>query len=162
MMNDKDLFYMKEALRLAKEAEAFGDVPVGALVVRDSDGVILGSGKNDKEKNKNPIGHAEINAIHAACEAIGGYYLRGCTLYVTLEPCPMCAGAILQSRVDRVVFALKDQKAGALGSVLNMNSYPLNHKVTVVNGICEGEAQALLREFFDQRRNKKKEGKTDE
>lgn len=147
---------MAEAISLAKQAAESGDVPVGALVVRDLDGEIIGRGLNDKEKNKNPMGHAEINAIRSACESIGGYYLRGCTLYVTLEPCPMCAGALVNARIDRVVYALKDPKAGALGSVLNMNAYPLNHKIRVECGACEDEARSILREFFDQKRKRKK------
>ncbi len=148
-----DIEYMKEALSLALEAESLGDVPIGAVIVRKSDGEIIGRGKNDKEAGKNPLGHAEINAIREAAKSCGRY-LSGCMMYVTLEPCPMCAGALINSRIDRVVFAAKDSKAGAMGSVINLNSYPLNHKITVECGLCEEEAMSLLRDFFKGKRNK--------
>ena len=148
-----DLEYMKAALALARETLNEGsDVPIGAVLVRNSDGEILGRGKNTREEDSSAIGHAEINAIEEACQKIGSWRLSGCTLYVTLEPCPMCAGACINSRIDRVVYALKDPKAGAFGSVINMNAYPLNHKPKTECGLCENEARELLRIFFEKRR----------
>lgn len=149
-----DVFYMKQALALARKAKDTGDVPIGAVVVKNSDGEMIGRGVNTREADGNAVGHAEINAITEACERLSSWRLSGCTLYVTLEPCPMCAGACINSRIDRVVFALKDAKAGAFGSVMNMNSFPLNHKPAVECGVCEGEALALIREFFSQKREK--------
>ena len=150
-MNDID--YMRSALALARETLDNGnDVPIGALVVRNSDGVILGKGQNTREKDSSAIGHAEINAIEEACKNIGSWRLSECTLYVTLEPCPMCAGACINSRIDRVVYALSDPKAGAFGSVINMNAYPLNHKPKIECGLCEDEARELLRTFFSNKR----------
>jgi len=148
----RDAYYMEQALSLAREAEERGDVPIGAVVVRDSDGEIIGRGMNDREACHRASGHAEMNAIEQACETLSTWHLHGCTLYVTLEPCPMCAGACVNSRIGRVVFALRDAKAGAFGSVMNMNSYPLNHKVAVTYGVCEQEARNLLRSFFEKRR----------
>lgn len=147
-----DIFYMRLALVLAKEAEQTGDVPIGAVVVRNIDGEIIGRGKNTREAFGSAVGHAEINAIEEACRTLSSWRLSGCTLYVTLEPCPMCAGACINSRIDKVVFALKDAKAGALGSVLDMNSYPLNHKAEVLCGVCEDEAREMLRGFFVKKR----------
>jgi len=147
-----DIFYMRQALALAKEAEQTGDVPIGAVVVRNIDGEIIGRGKNTREACGSAVGHAEINAIEEASRTLSSWRLSGCTLYVTLEPCPMCAGACINSRIDKVVFALKDAKAGALGSVLDMNSYPLNHKAEVLCGVCEDEAREMLREFFIKKR----------
>lgn len=147
-----DIFYMRLALALAKEAEQTGDVPIGAVVVRNIDGEIIGRGKNTREAFGSAVGHAEINAIEEACRTLSSWRLSGCTLYVTLEPCPMCAGACINSRIDKVVFALKDAKAGALGSVLDMNSYPLNHKAEVLCGVCEDEAREMLRGFFVKKR----------
>ncbi len=146
-----DRRYMLEALALAEEAGRSGEIPVGAVVVRNTDGEIIGRGKNDKEARGCALGHAELNAI-AEATSVNRMYLSGCTLYVTLEPCPMCAGAIINSRCDRVVYALKDPKAGAFGSLLNLNSYPLNHKVSILTGICEEESLLLLREFFKNKR----------
>ena len=156
----EDVLYMRKALELAKECAGSGDVPIGAIVVRDSDGEILGRGKNTREAKGKASGHAEINAIEEACEKISSWRLSGCTLYVTLEPCPMCAGACINSRIDRVVFALKDAKAGAFGSVMNMNSYPLNHKVNITCGVCEKEALELLRGFFIKKREESAKNKT--
>ncbi len=151
-MTDRE--YMLEALKLAGEAENGGDVPIGAVIVRLSDGEIVGKGSNDKEKNRNPLGHAEINAIRDASR-IFGRYLSGCAMYVTLEPCPMCAGALINARIDKVVFAAKDAKAGAFGSVVNLNSYPLNHKIETESGICEEESRHILHEFFKNKRKTK-------
>ncbi len=149
-----DKFYMNEAFLIAKTAEERGDVPIGAVVVRRSDGEIVGRGMNDKEANRNPIGHAEINAIKDACDRLSSHYLIGCTIYVTLEPCPMCAGALVNARIDRVVYAAPDPKAGAFGSVISLTSYPLNHKPEIKGGVCADEALTALRKFFSEKRKK--------
>jgi tRNA(adenine34) deaminase len=141
---------MQKAIELAKQAEANKDVPVGALIVIDD--VIVSTGYNKRELDKNATAHAEIVAIDNACKKLGGWRLSNATLYVTLEPCPMCAGAIINSRIKRVVYGVKDIKAGAFGSVLNMNSYPLNHKVDLTYPVCECECTALLSDFFSKLR----------
>ena len=148
---DDDLFYMLEALKCAKKAAKEGEVPVGAVIVRD--GVIIARGRNSREKDKNALSHAEINVIDKACKKLSGWRLFGCTLYVTLEPCPMCAGAIINSRIDRVVFGSYDKKNGALGSVINLCDFPFTHKVEVVDGIMDKECGAVLSEFFKGLRN---------
>ena len=145
-----DVYFMRQALSLAKEAAAQGEVPVGAVVVRD--GVIVGSGKNRRETDKTAVSHAETDAIDAACRALGGWRLWDCTLYVTLEPCPMCAGAILNARVRRVVFGAYDPKAGSLCSVQRMFDLPYNHKPEIVGGVLEEECGDLLRDFFSAMR----------
>ena len=142
--------FMREALALAREAAEDGEVPVGCVIVRN--GEIISRGRNRREAGKNALAHAEIEAIDGACRALGGWRLCGCTLYVTLEPCPMCAGAIVNARVPRVVYGAKDARAGAMGSLLNVNAYPLNHKADTKPGILGGECAAVLREFFKKRR----------
>ena len=142
--------YMSLAYDEAKKAAERGEVPVGAVIVRD--GQIIATAKNNREETGDATGHAEMIAIREACSRLGGWHLTGCTLYVTLEPCPMCAGAILNARVGCVYFALKDANAGALGSVLNLNSYPLLHKVRAELGECEEESRELLSSFFKARR----------
>jgi len=144
---------MARALQLAAEAAADGDVPVGCVIARD--GEILAEGRNRREADKNALAHAETVAIEAACRRLGGWRLMGCTLYVTLEPCAMCAGAIVNARIPRVVIGTKDPKAGAMGSVLNVGSYPLNHRAEVVCGVLERECAEILRAFFRERRGKK-------
>lgn len=153
-MNDTDIRFMHRALELAKAAADLGEVPVGAVVV--CDGEIVGEGCNRRETDKNATAHAEVIAIDAACKKLGGWRLHKCELYVTLEPCPMCAGAIVNSRIKRVVIGAKDDKAGAFGSVLNFNFYPLNHKPEIRFGVCENEAKGLLREFFIKLREARK------
>ena len=148
MMNDAQ--YMKMALDLAKEAGESGDVPVGAIVVKD--GEIISSGANERVLCGSAISHAEVVAIERACKSLGTWRLSGCTLYVTLEPCPMCAGAIINSRVDRVVFGAKDAKAGCFGSLINFNHYPFNHKPEIIEGVCADECASLLSEFFLKKR----------
>ena len=148
-----DAFYMKKALENARIAFDLGEVPVGAVIVKD--GEIISTGYNERETGKSATAHAELLAIERACEKLGSWRLHGCTLFVTLEPCPMCSGAIINSRIERVVSALKDPKAGALGSVLDLNSYPLNHKCSVEFGIMENEARDLLQVFFDRLRSKR-------
>ena len=158
MENEKnDEFFMAEAIKEAKLAEAEGEVPVGAVIVRD--GEIIGRGRNTREYGKNALGHAEISAIDEACKRLGGWRLTRCTLYVTLEPCPMCAGAIISARIPRVVSAVKDAKAGAFGSVINLNSYPLNHKTVTDYGVLSEEASEMLSGFFQRLRKKLDEKK---
>lgn len=142
----EDLKYMDEALALAAQAAAEGEVPVGCVIVRD--GNIVGRGRNRRERGKSALAHAEIEAIHEACTNLGGWRLWDCTLYVTLEPCAMCAGAILNARIPRVVFGASDAKFGACGSVCSLFSMDFNHHPTVEAGIREQEAAALLQEFF--------------
>ena len=155
---ENDEYYMKKALELAKEAAAEGEVPVGAVALW-SDGRIVGLGRNRREGAKCALCHAEIEAINQANRTLGGWRLHKCTLYVTLEPCPMCAGAILNSRIPRLVYGAADGKAGAYGSVFNLNDLPLNHKTEVVAGVLEEECAALLKDFFKDLRKKKEEEK---
>ena len=149
-----DEYYMREALSLAKEAFSMGEVPVGAVAVWD--GKIVGRGMNRRETDKNALRHAEIAAIDEACKNLGGWRLWKCDLYVTLEPCPMCAGAIINSRIRRVIFGASDAKAGSCGSVTDMFSLPYNHKPEVVSGILERECSELLTEFFTGLREKRR------
>ena len=146
----EDMDFMKEALLLAKEAAAEGEVPVGCVIVRR--GEIVGRGRNRRETEKTALGHAEIEAISAACRNLGGWRLWDCTLYVTLEPCPMCAGAIISARIPQVVFGAKDAKYGACGSVCDLFSMDFNHHPQVTAGVMEAEAQNLMTEFFQQLR----------
>ena len=141
-----DLIYMDEALALAREAALDGEVPVGCVIVRD--GQVVGRGRNRRETGKTALGHAEIEAIAEACKNLGGWRLWDCTLYVTLEPCPMCAGAIVNARIPRVVYGASDSKCGACGSVCDLFSMEFNHHPTVCAGIREEEASALLQVFF--------------
>ena len=150
MNRDKDLEFMRRALELAELAAEQGDVPVGAVIVKD--GEIISEGYNLREVEGRATAHAEMVAIDSACEKLGGWHLCGCTLYVTLEPCPMCAGALINSRVERVVFGLRDAKAGCLGSVLNMNRYPFNHAFEVTEGVLAEDAAKLLTDFFAKKR----------
>lgn len=149
-----DEFYMSAALRLAEEAARDGEVPVGCVIVRD--GKIIAGDYNGRETFRDALYHAESAAIRKASAILGGWRLTRCTLYVTLEPCPMCAGAIWAARVPRVVIGAKDAKAGAMGSLLNLNSYPLNHKPEVTFGVLEDECRAVLQTFFSERRKAKK------
>ena len=148
-MTDRD--YMAQALSLAAEAAAEGEVPVGAVIVRN--GEMIASGRNRRETGKNALYHAELEAIDAACKKLGGWRLPGCTLYVTLEPCPMCAGAIINARIDRVVFGASDPKAGSVGSVTDLFTFPYNWKPEVRAGCMEDECAALLKEFFKKLRH---------
>ena len=138
--------YMNEAIALAKEAGASGDIPVGAVVVKD--GSIVGRGFNRRERDKSAVSHAEILAIEEACRALGDWHLDSCELYVTLEPCPMCAGAILNSRIAKVIFGAYDPKAGSLKSVTELFSLPYNHRPEIWGGVMEEECRALLEDFF--------------
>jgi len=144
--------FMNEAIKLAIEASNEGEVPVGAVVVKD--GKIVGTGRNRREYGKNALAHAEIEAINNACKNLGGWRLFGCDLYVTLEPCPMCAGAIINSRIENVYFGAYDEKAGSCSSVVNLFSFPYNHKTEVYGGIHEQESSDLLKAFFKKLREK--------
>ena len=145
-----DEIYMDMALELAREAAAEGEVPVGCVVVRK--GEVVGRGRNRRETAKTALGHAEIEAIADACKNLGGWRLWECTLYVTLEPCPMCAGAIINARIPRVVFGASDEKCGACGSVCDLFSMAFNHHPQVEKGVKEAESAALLTEFFQNLR----------
>ncbi len=145
-----DLTYMDAALELAREAAAEGEVPVGCVIV--CDGKIVGRGRNRRETGKTALGHAEIEAIAEACKTLGGWRLWACTLYVTLEPCPMCAGAIVNARIPRVVYGASDAKCGACGSVCDLFSMAFNHHPQVEKGIREEECGELLKMFFQNLR----------
>ena len=145
--------FMRRALALAEISASEGEVPVGAVVVKD--GVIVGEGRNRREKGKNALYHAEIQAIDSACKALGGWRLWQCDMYVTLEPCPMCAGAIINSRIKKVIFGAYDKKAGSFGSVADFNALPYNHKPEIEGGVGEKECAALLSDFFVNLRKQK-------
>ena len=143
---------MKKAIALAMESEKEGEVPVGAVVVKD--GKVISCGRNRREKEKNALCHAELEAINNACKALGGWRLFECDLYVTLEPCPMCAGAIINSRIKTVYFGAYDNKAGSFGSVADFNRLPYNHKPEIIGGVMEKECSQLLTDFFKNLRKK--------
>ena len=145
-----DTEYMQIALQLAQEAAEMGEVPVGAVVVKDD--AIIGRGLNRRETEGNSLAHAEIEAINQACDTLGGWQLTDCTLYVTLEPCPMCAGAIINARIPRVVYGASDKKCGACGSVCDLFGMDFNHHPSVTAGVGEEEATALLQDFFRELR----------
>ncbi len=143
---------MRQALDLALTAADAGDVPVGAIVV-DADGVVIGRGRNTRERDADPTGHAEIVAIREATVARGEWRLEGCTLVVTLEPCTMCAGAIVASRLERLVFGAFDEKAGAVGSLWDVvRDRRLNHRPEVVSGVLADESSTMLKQFFERHR----------
>ena len=142
----EDRIFMEEALTLAREAAAEGEVPVGCVNVRGDE--IVGRGRNRREQGKNALSHAELEAIDQACRTLGGWRLWECTLYVTLEPCPMCAGAIINARIPRVVYGARDAKAGSCGSVCNLFDMAYNHHPQVEVGLMEDECAGLLKEFF--------------
>ncbi len=141
---------MREALKLATDAKQKNEVPVGAVVV--CGGEIVGRGQNARESGKLATAHAELLAIEAACKTLGTWRLEDCTLYVTMEPCPMCAGTVVNSRIGRVVFGCHDMYAGCFGSVMNFCAYPFSHAFEVRGGVLESECAALLREFFKEKR----------
>lgn len=145
-----DAEFMDQALELAKEAALDGEVPVGCVIVRD--GQIVGRGRNRREKARNALGHGEMEAINDACTRLGGWRLWDCTLYVTLEPCPMCAGAIINARIPRVVYGAEDEKCGACGSVCDLTAMNFNHHPELVPGVRGEEAAALLQTFFQDLR----------
>ena len=149
--NTRDLEAMQAALAEARSAAEAGEVPIGAIVVHS--GIIIARAQNSVIRNLDPTAHAEIVAMRAAAQALGNYRLNGCTLYVTLEPCAMCAGAMIHARIDRLVFAAADPKAGACGSVLEVLNHPkFNHQMQVEQGIGAEESAELLRTFFRERR----------
>lgn len=143
--------YMGLALELAREAAHDGEIPVGC-VIADSDGNIIGRGRNRREKNHDATHHAEMEAIREACAAVGDWRLGGCTMFVTLEPCPMCAGGIINSRIPTVVFGAKDENTGSCGSVINLFEERYGHKPAVYGGVCSDESAELLRSFFKKAR----------
>jgi tRNA(adenine34) deaminase len=149
MITETDEKFMLECIEEAKKAFAQDEVPVGAVIVRN--GEIIVRAYNTREKDKNPLYHAEIKAIDEACKILGGWRLVGCTLYVTLEPCPMCAGAIINSRIERVVYGASDKKAGAFGTMINLTDYPL-FKPQIEKGVMEEKCAELLSTFFKQKR----------
>ena len=138
--------YMRIALDLAQQAAEEGEVPVGAIIVKNDE--IIGRGRNRREAVGNALAHAEIEAINEACQTLRGWQLIDCTMYVTLEPCPMCAGAIINARIPRVVQGATNIKAGSCGSIVNLFSLPYNHKPTLDSGILEKECQQVLKDFF--------------
>ncbi|MEG0878173.1 MAG: tRNA adenosine(34) deaminase TadA [Oscillospiraceae bacterium] len=151
-MTDAD--YMRLAINEAQKAAEIGEVPIGAVIVRN--GEVISAAHNTRECEKNATHHAELLAIDAACKALGGWRLMDCELYVTLEPCPMCAGAIINSRIKRVIYGAKDAKAGCCGSVANLFAMPFNHEPRLQSGVLESECTQLLQSFFAALRDKRK------
>ena len=149
-----DKKYMKAALKLAQKAADEGEVPVGAVVV--CEGKIVGRGRNSRETKKNAIHHAEIEAIEKACKKLGGWRLHKCDLYVTLEPCAMCTGAIINARIKTLYYGAKDEKAGSCGTLVNLFDLPYNHKPEVISGVMEEECADILKKFFKDLRERKK------
>ncbi len=150
MYNEDDIIYMKRAMELARLAEEIDEVPVGALVVKD--GRIIAEAYNKRETSKCATAHAEILAIEEACRVLGGWRLIGATLYVTMEPCAMCAGAIINARIPRVVYGTKDIRFGAFGSLIDLAKVPLNHTPEVVGGVLMDECREMLSEYFKKKR----------
>lgn len=146
-MNSK---FMKAALEEAKAAALNGEIPVGAVIVKD--GEIIAAGHNMREEKQNPLSHAEIEAINRACVRTGSWRLEDCEMYVTLEPCPMCTGAIINARIKTLVFGAYDPKAGSIDSVINLCDYPYNHKPEIYGGIMEDDCAGLLKDFFEKLR----------
>ncbi len=157
-MDSKDEKFMKEAIRQARKAYALNETPIGCVIVYEEK--IIGRGYNRRNTDKNTLAHAEITAIRKASRKIGDWRLEGCTLYVTLEPCPMCAGAIVQSRMDRVVVGCMNPKAGCAGSVLNvLQTEGFNHQAELTTGVCQEECSGMMKSFFKElRQAKKKKG----
>lgn len=155
---DEDIKYMRAAIRQAKKAEALEEVPIGCVIVQD--GKIIARGYNRRNTEGNVLAHAELAAIKKACKKTGDWRLEDCTMYITLEPCQMCAGAIVQSRLKKVVIASMNPKAGCAGSVLNLlQMAEFNHQVEIVRGVLQEECSGLLQEFFRRLREKKKQEK---
>lgn len=149
--------FMKKALVCAKNAAKYGETPVGCVIVKD--GVIISRGRNKRENGKNALYHAEIEAINKACKKLGGWRLHQCDLYVTLEPCPMCAGAIINARIKNVYYGAKDLKAGSFGSITDLSLLPYNHSPAIHGGIMEKECAKVLSDFFKELRVKNKSKK---
>ena len=142
----RDEFYMREAIKLARRAAKYGEAPIGCVIVLD--GEIIAKGYNRREKDGSACAHAEILAIERACKKVGNWRLCGAELYVTLEPCAMCAGACINSRINRVIFGASDEKAGSCGTLINLFELPYNHKPALTSGVLRDECAALLGEFF--------------
>ena len=153
MFSFEDISFMREAMRLASLAEEMDEVPVGAVIVKD--GKIIASAYNTRETSKCATHHAEILAIEEACRTLGGWRLPGVTLYVTMEPCAMCAGAIINARIERVIYGTKDIRFGAFGSLIDLAKVPLNHTPEVIGGLLEDECREMLSSYFKKKRKKK-------
>lgn len=153
VVSDEDIAFMREAMSLAALAQEIDEVPVGAIIVRD--GRIIAKAYNTREHSKCATHHAEILAIEEACRALGGWRLPGCTLYVTMEPCAMCAGAIINARIPKVVFGAPDLRFGAFGSLINLANVPLNHKPELVGGVLKEENVEMLQGYFKNKRRTK-------
>jgi len=153
-MRDKnsDEFFMGIALGLATEAAEMDEVPVGAIIVKD--GEIISTGKNQRESNNDATAHSEVEAIKEACKKLGGWNLHDCEMYVTLEPCPMCAGAIINSRIKTVIIGTKDCKSGAFGGCFDINSFGLNHKPDIITNVLSEECTCILKSFFKAKRER--------
>ena len=158
-MIENDIYFMNQALACAKQAYEQGEVPVGAVIT--AGGRIICGAFNQRETKKNALLHAESAAIYKACEIMGGWRLHMCDLYVTMEPCAMCAGAIINARINRVIFGVPDEKSGAFGSVIDLNQYAFNHKPQITKGVCEEECRALLQQFFKELRARKRSERCD-
>lgn len=157
LQSQQDERFMRMALKLAERSESLGEVPIGALIV-DKEGKIIAKSTNLREQHSTTLGHAELVAIHRACKKLSSWRLLDCTLYVTLEPCFMCAGALVQSRIGRVVYAARDPKAGALHSLAQLGQdMRLNHRFDVTSGVLEEESSLLLKSFFKRKRDLKKQ-----
>lgn len=157
-MDVTDNKYMKEAIRQAEKAYALGEVPIGCVIARD--GKIVGRGYNRRNTDKNTLSHAELTAIRRASKKLGDWRLEGCTMYVTLEPCQMCSGALVQSRIDKVVIGCMNPKAGCAGSILNLLNMPeFNHQVEIETGVMEEECREVLRRFFKELRERNRREK---
>lgn len=154
-IKEQDEFYMREAMRLAALAEEIDEVPVGALAVKD--GKVIAAAYNTRETSKCATHHAEVLAIEEACRALGGWRLPGVTLYVTMEPCAMCAGAIINARIPRVVYGTRDIRFGAFGSLIDLSAVGLNHTPEIVGGVLEDETRDMLSAYFRRKRKAKKE-----
>jgi len=150
-MNDQE-YYMSIALQLAQEAGADGEAPVGCVVV-DANGAVIGRGRNRREKSKSALAHAELEAIEDACNTLGDWRLSGCSLYVTLEPCPMCAGAVIMSRLDKLFYGAKDEITGSCGSVINLFMEQYGQSTQVTGGILADKCGELLSDFFRKLRD---------
>ena len=155
---DRDERFMEEALSLARQAALEGEVPIGCVVTLGDE--IVGRGRNCRENSKNALGHAELMAIHEACRRLGGWRLWQCRLYVTLEPCPMCAGAIINARIPVVIYGAKDPKAGSVDSVVQLFSLGYNHHPQVISGVLEDSCAQILRDFFRTLRAQKTQKRT--
>ena len=151
MMTEREK-YMSAALELAREAAAAGEIPVGCVIVKD--GEIVGRGRNRREENRSALAHAEVEAIAEACKTLGDWRLEDCALFVTLEPCPMCTGAIINARIGEVVYGAKEENTGSCGSVINLFEENYGHKPRVYGSVLKEECAAVMREFFEEIRKK--------